>query len=207
MFKLTVDPEKAPNEPERVAVSFEAGVPVAVNGERLAPAALIETLNAIGGRHGVGRVDIVENRLIGIKSRGVYETPGGTILVQALRAIESLTLERDSGHEKERLGLRYAELVYFGQWFSPLREALESFFTTLTKNVTGTATIKLYKGNASVVGRTSPFALYSAQLASFDMTGFAPSDSGGFIRLWGLPTKGRYRMSHAPYQAVVAGER
>ena len=118
MFKLTVDPEKAPDTPERVVISFEAGLPVAVNGKRLAPVALIETLNALGGRHGVGRVDLVENRLIGIKSRGVYETPGGTLLVQALRALETLTLDRDSVHEKEKLAARYAELVYFGQWFT-----------------------------------------------------------------------------------------
>lgn len=207
MFKLTADPEKAPDQAERVAIGFEAGVPVSVNGETLSPAKLIERLNEIGGRHGVGRVDLVENRLIGIKSRGVYETPGGTLLVKALEAIESLTLERDSGHEKERLALRYAELVYFGQWYSPLREALDAFMTKLTENVTGTATLKLYKGSATVVGRTSPFALYSAQLGSFDMTGYNVQDSAGFIRLFGLPTKGRKRITQVPYQAVVAGER
>jgi len=190
MFKLTVDPEKAPDEPERVTIGFEAG-----------------TLNVLAGRHGVGRVDLVENRLVGIKSRGVYETPGGTLLVAALKAVESLTLDRDAAHEKEHLGIRYAELVYFGQWFTPLREALEAFMARLTSTVTGTATLKLFKGSATVVGRCSPYALYSTQLASFDMTGYTPSDAAGFIRLFGLPTRGRKRVSPEPYQAVVGGER
>jgi len=207
MFKLTADPETAPDTADRVTIGFEAGVPVSVNGERLSPATLITRLNEIGGRHGVGRVDLVENRLIGIKSRGVYETPGGALLVAALRAIESLTLDRDAAHEKERMALRYAELVYYGQWFSPLKEAIDAFVGKLTETVTGTATLKLFKGTATVVGRSSPYALYSTQLASFDMTGFTPQDSAGFIRLFGLPTKGRKRLSPVPYQAVVAGER
>ncbi len=206
MFKLTVDPEKAPDAPERVVISFDAGLPVAVNGKRLAPVALIESLNAIGGKHGVGRVDLVENRLIGIKSRGVYETPGGTLLVQALRALETLTLDRDSVHEKEKLAARYAELVYFGQWFSPLREALDAFMNALMPTVTGDVTLKLFKGASSVVGRTSPYALYSTSLASFDMRGYTPADAAGFIRLFGLPTKGRKHMRPGTYQAVVAGE-
>jgi argininosuccinate synthase len=207
MFKLTVDPERAPDAPERVRISFEAGLPVAVNGQRLAPVPLIQKLNEMGGRHGVGRVDIVENRLIGIKSRGVYETPGGTLLVQALRALETLTLDRDSVHEKEKLAARYAELVYFGQWFSPLREALDAFMDALMPTVTGDVTLKLYKGSSSVVGRTSPHALYSAHLASFDMRGFTPADAAGFIRLFGLPTKGRLRLkAGTTYQAVVSGE-
>jgi argininosuccinate synthase len=207
MFKLTVDPEKAPDAPERVTISFAAGLPVAVNGQKLAPVPLIQKLNEIGGRNGVGRVDIVENRLIGIKSRGVYETPGGTLLVQALRALETLTLDRDSVHEKEKLGARYAELVYFGQWFSPLREALDAFMNALMPTVTGDVTLKLYKGSSSVVGRTSPHALYSAHLASFDMRGYSPTDATGFIRLFGLPTKGRLRLkAGTTYQAVVSGE-
>ncbi|HEX5855039.1 MAG TPA: argininosuccinate synthase [Thermoanaerobaculia bacterium] len=207
MFKLTVDPEKAPDLPERVTISFVAGLPVAVNGQKLAPVPLIQKLNEMGGRHGVGRVDIVENRLIGIKSRGVYETPGGTLLVQALRALETLTLDRDSVHEKEKLAARYAELVYFGQWFSPLREALDAFMNALMPTVTGDVTLKLYKGSSSVVGRTSPHALYSAHLASFDMRGYTPADATGFIRLFGLPTKGRLRLkAGTTYQAVVSGE-
>ena len=206
MFKLTTDPEKAPDKPERVTIGFVKGIPVSVNGETLSPATLIEKLNVLGGRHGVGRVDVVENRLIGIKSRGVYETPGGTILVQAVKALESLTLDRDAMHEKERLAIRYAELVYYGQWYSPLKEALDSFMDKLAENVTGDATIKLFKGTATVIGRTSPYALYSHKLASFDMTGYTPQDAEGFIRLFGLPTMGRKRLSASPLPAVVAGE-
>jgi argininosuccinate synthase len=207
MFKLTVDPEKAPDTAERVTISFAAGLPVAVNGQRLAPVPLIQKLNEIAGRHGVGRVDIVENRLVGIKSRGVYETPGGTLLVQALRALETLTLDRDSVHEKEKLAARYAELVYFGQWFSPLREALDAFMNALMPTVTGDVTLKLFKGASSVAGRTSPHALYSTRLASFDMRGYTPADAAGFIRLFGLPTKGRLRLkAGTTYQAVVTGE-
>jgi argininosuccinate synthase len=194
MFKLSVDPMDAPDTPEKVSITFESGIPVAVNGQKLAPAALIETLNAIGGRHGVGRVDLVENRLIGIKSRGVYETPGGTLLVKALNGLESITLDRDSLHEKERIATRYAELVYFGQWFSPLKEAFDSFVNTISESVTGTVTLKLYKGNAIVVSRTSPHSLYSEDLASFNMTGYDAQDSAGFIRLFGLPTRGRKRI-------------
>ncbi|HKO54889.1 MAG TPA: argininosuccinate synthase [Thermoanaerobaculia bacterium] len=195
MFRLTVDPALAPDEPERVTIAFESGVPVAVNGVQLAPAKLIETLNAVGGRHGVGRVDLVENRLIGIKSRGVYETPGGTLLVTALKALESITLDRDSAHEKERIATRYAELVYNGQWFSPLKEAFDAFVNALTEDVTGTVTLKLFKGNASVVGRQSPNSLYSQDLASFDMSGYDAKDSAGFIRLFGLQLRGRKRIT------------
>jgi len=195
MFKLTVDPMDAPDTPEKVSITFEEGIPVAVNGQRLAPAVLVRTLNEIGGRHGVGRADIVENRLIGIKSRGVYETPGGTLLVNALKALESITLDRDSAHEKERIATRYAELVYNGQWFSPLREAYDAFVNTLAANTTGTVTIKLYKGNATVVARTSPYSLYSKHLASFDMSGYDVTDSAGFIKLFGLPLRGRKRLA------------
>jgi argininosuccinate synthase len=195
MFKLSVDPMDAPNTPEKVTIDFEEGIPVAVNGTRLSPAKLVQTVNEIGGRHGVGRADIVENRLIGIKSRGVYETPGGTILVNALKALESITLDRDSAHEKERIATRYAELVYNGQWFAPLREAYDSFVNTLGETVTGTVTLKLYKGNASVIGRKSPYSLYQQNLASFDMTGYDVTDSAGFIKLFGLQLRGRKRLS------------
>ena len=205
MFKLTTDPSQAPDEAETVTIAFQAGIPVAVNGKVHSPAKLIETLNAIGGRHGVGRADIVENRLIGIKSRGVYETPGGTLLVNALKALESITLDRDSSHEKERIATRYAELVYNGQWFAPLKEALDSFVDTISQSVTGTVTMKLYKGNATVIGRQSPYSLYSQNLASFDMTGYNAQDSAGFIRLFGLQTRGRKRLSPiaVPHQEVV----
>jgi argininosuccinate synthase len=204
MFKLTVDPSQAPNEPEKVTITFQSGIPVAVNGKAYSAAKLIETLNQIGGRHGVGRVDLVENRLIGIKSRGVYETPGGTLLVTALKALESITLDKDSSHEKERLATRYAELVYNGQWFSPLKEALDAFVDSISQNVTGTVTLKLYKGLASVIGRQSPFSLYQQNLASFDMTGYNAQDSAGFIRLFGLPTRGRKRLSPIAVPEVAA---
>jgi argininosuccinate synthase len=203
MFKLTADPTQAPNEPERVTITFESGVPVAVNGAEMSPAKIIETLNAIGGRHGVGRADLVENRLIGIKSRGVYETPGGTLLVNALKALESITLDRDSAHEKERISTRYAELVYFGQWFSPLKEAFDSFVDTLMENVSGDVTLKLYKGSAQIVSRTSPYSLYSEDLASFNMRGYDATDSAGFIRLFGLPLRGRKRIKPFAVEKVA----
>jgi len=204
MFQLTTSPEAAPDTPEKVTIAFEKGIPVAVNGQTLSPANIVRTLNEIGGAHGVGRIDLVENRLVGIKSRGVYETPGGTLLVTALKALETLTLDRDSAHEKERIATRYAELVYYGQWFAPLREALEAFAKSLAENVTGEVTMKLYKGTCSVVGRTSPNSLYSQNLASFDMTGYDVTDSAGFIRLFGLQTKGRARL--APVAVAVAGK-
>lgn len=195
MYRLTTDPRVAPDEPERITIGFESGAPVSVNGQHYPPAALIKKLNDIGGRHGVGRVDLVENRLIGIKSRGVYETPGGTILVTALKAIESLVLDRETAHEKERLATRYAELVYFGQWFSPLKEALDVFMDKAMETATGSVTMSLYKGHASVTGRSSPCSLYSQSLASFDMSGYESTDSAGFIKLFGLPTRGRKRIS------------
>jgi argininosuccinate synthase len=202
MFKLSVDPMDAPDTPEKVTIEFESGVPVAVNGVQLSPAKLVQTLNEIGGRHGVGRADIVENRLIGIKSRGVYETPGGTLLVNALKALESIVLDRDSAHEKERIATRYAELVYNGQWFAPLREAYDAFVNVLSENTTGSVTLKLYKGNATVVGRKSPHSLYQQNLASFDMTGYDVTDSAGFIRLFGLQLRGSKRISPMDVESV-----
>jgi argininosuccinate synthase len=162
----------------------------------------VQTLNEIGGRHGVGRADIVENRLIGIKSRGVYETPGGTLLVNALKALESITLDRDAAHEKERIATRYAELVYNGQWFAPLREAFDAFVQTLAETVTGMVTLKLYKGNATVIARQSPYSLYQQNLASFDMTGYDVTDSAGFIKLFGLQLRGRKRLAPIDVAAV-----
>jgi argininosuccinate synthase len=202
MFKLTVDPQDAPDTPEKVTISFEEGIPVAVNGISLSPAKLVQTLNAIGGKHGVGRADLVENRLIGIKSRGVYETPGGTLLVTALKALESIVLDRDSAHEKERIATRYAELVYNGLWFAPLREAFDAFAVSIAENVTGTVTLKLYKGNATVIGRQSPHSLYQQNLASFDMTGYDVTDSAGFIKLFGLQLRGRKRLSPIDVQKL-----
>jgi argininosuccinate synthase len=203
MFKLTTDPQDAPDIPETVTISFEEGIPVAVNGAQLSPATIVQTLNAIAGKHGVGRADIVENRLIGIKSRGVYETPGGTLLVTALKALESITLDRDSAHEKERVATRYAELVYNGQWFAPLREAFDSFVQTLAENVSGTITMKLYKGNATVIGRQSPYSMYQQNLASFDMTGYDVTDSAGFIKLFGLQLRGRKRLAPIELKKVA----
>ncbi len=195
MFRLTVDPTLAPETPEKVTIEFEAGAPVSVNGVAYSPAKLIEKLNAIGGKHGVGRVDLVENRLVGIKSRGVYETPGGTLLVTALKALESITLDRDTAHEKERIATRYAELVYNGQWYSPLREGYDAFMNSVTDTVTGSVTLKLYKGSVTVVGRKSPYSLYSQDLASFNMTGYNAADAAGFIRLFGLQLRGRKRLA------------
>jgi len=202
MFKLSVDPMDAPDTPEKVTIDFVEGIPVAVNGVQLSPAKLVQTLNEIGGKHGVGRADIVENRLIGIKSRGVYETPGGTILVNALKALESIVMDKESAHEKERVATRYAELVYNGQWFAPLREAFDAFVNVLTENVTGTVTMKLYKGNATVVGRKSPNSLYKQNLASFDMTGYDVTDSAGFIKLFGLQLRGSKRIAALDVEQV-----
>jgi argininosuccinate synthase len=190
MFELTVSPEKAPDEPEYVEISFEKGAPVKVNGESLDPVPLIETLNEIGGRNGCGRVDLVENRLVGMKSRGVYETPGGTLLLAALRELESLCLDRESAHYKEVVAHKYAEMVYFGQWFTPLREALDAFINSLTASVSGDVRLKLYKGNVIVAGRTSPNTLYRPDLASFTMgASYDQRDAAGFINIFGLPLK------------------
>jgi argininosuccinate synthase len=206
MFKLTVDPTLAPETPEKITIGFEAGVPVSVNGVNLTPAKLIETLNAIGGRHGVGRVDLVENRLVGIKSRGVYETPGGTILVTALKALESIILDKETAHEKERIATRYAELVYNGQWFSPLKEGYDAFVNSVSEAVTGTVTLKLYKGSATVIGRKSDYSLYQQDLASFNMTGYNAADAGGFIRLFGLQLRGRKRLAPIAVEELAHGD-
>jgi argininosuccinate synthase len=190
LFTLSATPQRAPNEPEQVTLTFEAGNAVAVNGKKLSPAKIVETLNEIGGRHGIGQVDLVENRLVGMKSRGVYETPGGTILYAAHQELESLTLDRDTLHYKDLVAQRYAELVYFGQWFTPLREALDAFFATTQQKVTGSITLKLYKGNLIVTGRTSPYSLYREDIATFGYSEiYSHSDAAGFIRLWGLPLK------------------
>jgi argininosuccinate synthase len=190
MFELTVSPEKAPDKAEYVEIKFENATPVAVNGEDHDPVPLLEKLNEIGGRHAIGRVDLVENRLVGIKSRGVYETPGGTLLLTALRELESLCLDREAAHYKEIVAHKYAEMVYFGQWFTPLREALDAFVNTLMKPVSGNVRLKLYKGNVIVAGRTSPNTLYRPDLASFTMgASYDQRDAAGFINIFGLPLK------------------
>lgn len=190
MFLWTVAPEDAPDAPERVEVTFEAGTPVAVDGEEMDGVSLVEALNEIGGLHGVGRADIVEDRLVGMKSRGVYETPGGTLLYTALRELEQLTLDRRALALKDQLAPRYADLVYEGRWWTTEREALDALTATVMKRVSGTVRLKLYKGSATVVGRRSPHSLYDERLATFgDGGSYDHADADGFIKLFGLPLR------------------
>jgi argininosuccinate synthase len=184
MFQRTVSPEAAPDTPAVVEIDFERGDPVAVDGERLGPAALLDRLNRVAGAHGVGRIDIVENRFVGMKSRGVYETPGGTVLLHARRAIESLTLDRGAAHLKDELMPRYAEMIYNGFWFAPEREALQALIDRTQDNVTGTVRVKLYKGNVIVTGRRSPLSLYNQDVATFEADSvYDQRDAQGFIKL------------------------
>ncbi len=190
LFLLTASPEEAPDEPEYVEIGFEEGYPVTVNGERLGPVALVERLNELGGRHGVGRADIVEDRLVGMKSRGVYETPGGTLLYTAHRELEQLVLDRRTLALKDQLASRYADLVYEGRWWSMEREAMDALVNRTQEVVTGTVRLKLYKGGTAIAGRQSPYALYDQALASFGGEGvYDHADAAGFIRLFGLPTR------------------
>lgn len=192
MFKLTVAPEAAPDKPLYIIIDFERGVPVALDGQRMGPVELLTRLNELGGAHGVGRVDLVENRLVGMKSRGVYETPGGTILYTAHQGLESICLDRETLHYKELVAHRYAELVYYGLWFTPLREALSAFVAKTQERVTGSVRVKLYKGSCTVVGRRSPFSLYREDFATFGKDDvYDQSDAQGFINLFGLPLKVR----------------
>jgi argininosuccinate synthase len=203
LFQLTLSPQEAPDQPEEVEITFEAGTPVAVNNQYLSPAALIETLNFLGGKHAVGRVDLVENRLVGMKSRGIYETPGGTLLTFAHHELESITLDRDMLHFKELAALRYAELVYFGQWFTPLCQALNAFFAETQKPVTGSIRLQLYKGNITVVGRTSPFSLYNQAFATFGRSEvYDHHDAEGFIHLFALPSRVKAMMERSLLPAV-----
>jgi argininosuccinate synthase len=190
VFTLTSNPESAPDEPELVDLEFESGVPVGLNGEKMSPVELMKSLNMLGSQHGVGRIDLVENRLVGMKSRGVYETPGGTILYAAHRELESICLDKDTLHYKQVIALRYAELVYDGKWFSSLREAFDGFVMVTQRHVTGHVLLKLYKGNVIVLGRKSPYSLYREDYASFgQMDIYNQRDAQGFINLWGLPLK------------------
>jgi argininosuccinate synthase len=192
VYTMTVPVVKAPNKAEYVEIEFKKGVPVAVNGTKFkAGDELVATLNVIGGKHSVGQITIVENRLVGMKSRGVYETPGGTILYEAHKALEQLCLERDLYHYKQQLALKYGELVYYGQWFHPLREAMQAFVDQASEVVTGKVRVKLYKGRASAVSATSPLSLYDTKLASFAMKGYDVTAARGFIDLFGLPMKVR----------------
>jgi argininosuccinate synthase len=187
MYRLTASPDARPASPEKVRIGFERGRPVSLNGRALGPVELVESLNMTAGRHGVGRVDIVESRLVGMKSRGVYETPAGTVLHEALEDLCRLTLPHDLLRTRQELAPRYADLVYNGQWFSPLRLALQSFVDAATEVVSGEVTVELFQGRAAVVGRSSANTLYRPDLASFDMTGYQPAHAEGFIRLFGLP--------------------
>ena len=194
MYKLTADPEDAPNEAQYVDLEFEKGDCVAVDGQSMNPAQVLKTLNALAGKHGIGRVDIVENRFVGMKSRGVYETPGGTILMMGHKQIESLTMDRDLEHLRDGLIPKYAELVYNGFWYAPEREALQAFIDDSQKTVTGTVRLKLYKGNVTTVGRKSPYSLYDEDVASMEgvQSDYNPDDATGFIRLQGLRLRARY---------------
>ena len=187
MWQWIAPPEKAPAAAAEIEIGFEAGTPVSVNGKRLAPSALLTELNRVAAEHGIGRIDLVENRLVGMKSRGAYETPGGTLLVAAHRELEALCLDRETAHYSQILSLRYAEMVYYGLWFTALREALDSFFSKAQERVTGSVGLKLHRGNLTITSRTSPFSLYQTDLASFSMDHYNPKDAEGFINLFALP--------------------
>ncbi|HON56741.1 MAG TPA: argininosuccinate synthase, partial [bacterium] len=190
IFKISVAPEKAPNKVEYVEIEFEKGTPVKVNGKKLTPAKVIETLNAIGARNAIGQVDLVENRLVGMKSRGVYETPGGAILYYAHRKLESITLDKETMHYKQIIALKYGEMVYNGQWFTPLKEAFDAFVDSTQRYVTGKVKVKLYKGLIRPASITSPYTLFRGDIATFGKSAeYNHSDATGFLRLYGLPVK------------------
>jgi argininosuccinate synthase len=199
IWMLTRSPKDAPARSADVTIGFEAGLPVSLNGVKAKSAvALLEELNALGGKHGIGRVDLVENRFVGMKSRGCYETPGGTLITYAHRELESLALDKSTLHYKQKLSLDYAELVYNGLWFTPLREALDTFFAAVSKPVTGEVTLRLYKGNIEPISRKSPNSLYSLDIASFTMgSSYDQKDALGFINLIGLPIKVRALLEHS----------
>ena len=188
-LEMGVSPMQAPDEPTYVSIDFEAGAPVALNGEKMKASKIIEKLNVIGGANGIGIIDIVENRLVGMKDRGVYETPGGTILYFAHNQLEMLTIDKDTLHTKQKLAVDYADLIYNGKWYSPLQEALTAFANESNKFVTGTVKLKLYKGNIIPAGTTSPYTLYSESLVTFDESDYDQKQAEGFINLWGLPTQ------------------
>jgi argininosuccinate synthase len=189
---LTRSPKDAPNTPGEVTIGFEKGMPVSLNGQHMFPVALLEKLNQIGGEHGIGRIDLVENRFVGMKSRGCYETPGGTLILAAIRELEALVLDKNLLHYKQRLALDYAEIVYNGLWFTPLREALDAFFDSASQSTTGEITLRMYKGNLEPVSRKSPYSLYSLDIASFTMgASYDQKDAQGFINLIGLPIRVR----------------
>ena len=186
---MGVSPIDAPDEPTYITLEFEKGVPVALDGEKMSAKNIILKLNELGGKNGIGLLDIVENRLVGMKCRGVYETPGGTILYKAHETLESICLDKMTMHEKQRLSITFAELVYNGQWFTPLREALSAFVDKTQEKVTGYVKLKLYKGNIIKAGVDSPYSLYSEEIATFGESDYDQQDSAGFINLYGLPIK------------------
>ena len=195
-LELGVSPEQAPDKPTYVTIHFEKGIPTSLNGEKMDGVKLIKTLNKLGGENGIGLLDIVENRLVGMKDRGVYETPGGAILYKAINVLETITLDKESAHFKAQLAQKYADIVYNGQWFTPLREALDAFADSLEKTVTGDVKLKLYKGNMINAGVTSPYTLYDEQTASFGVDkDYDQSDATGFINLFGLSIKERAKLS------------
>jgi argininosuccinate synthase len=203
LFELTLDPRSCPDGDSEITIDFENGIPVGLNGQRIPPVQLLEDLNEIGGTNGIGRVDIVENRVVGMKSRGVYETPGGTLVMAAHRELESLCLDRQTRHQKDILSITYAQLVYDGYWFTPLREALDAFVARTQEFVTGSVTLALYKGNLNVVSRTSPHSLYQADIASFDTANYNHRDAEGFINLLGLPSAVRSRLYREKYETLA----
>jgi argininosuccinate synthase len=204
-WQISNSPQDAPDREETVTIGFEAGTPVSVNGQKLDPVALVELLNEIGGRNAIGRIDLVENRFVGIKSRGCYETPGGTLLLTAHRELEALCLEREVAHFKQILALKYAEIVYYGLWFTPLREALDAFVDQTQKEITGTVTLKLYKGNIAMGGRESEFSLYRTDLSSFTMgDSYDQKDAEGFIRILGLPARSLARLKQRQKAEEIA---
>jgi len=206
LFMLSVSPEDAPDAAEEVTITFEQGTPVAVNGEPMSPVALLSTLNAIGGRHGVGRIDLVEDRLVGMKSRGIYETPGGTLLYAAHSELEQLTLDRRTLAAKDVIAPRYADLVYEGRWWTTEREAYDAFVAVTQQHVTGSVSLRLYKGNTTVAGRTSPYALYDERFVTFGEDDvYQQSDAAGFIRLFGLTN--RVAALHEQERAAADAER
>ena len=188
-LEMGVSPAQAPDKPEYVTLGFEAGAPVSINGEKMKASKIIEKLNEIGGRNGIGIIDIVENRLVGMKDRGVYETPGGTILYKAHEQLEMITVDKETLHEKQKLAVDYADLIYNGKWYSPLQEALTAFANEADKYCTGSVTLKLYKGNIIPAGMESPYSLYSENLVTFGESDYDQAQAAGFINLWGLPTK------------------
>jgi argininosuccinate synthase len=204
-WQISNSPQDAPDREETVTIGFEAGTPVSVNGQKLDPVALVELLNEIGGRNAIGRIDLVENRFVGIKSRGCYETPGGTLLLTAHRELEALCLEREVSHYKQIMALKYAEIVYYGLWFTPLREALDGFVDQTQKDITGTVTLKLYKGNIAMGGRESEFSLYRTDLSSFTMgDSYDQKDAEGFIRILGLPARSLARLKQRQKAEEIA---